>query len=114
MRPARRGPGCSEPGNGGANIAADHVTVFDRALAEIRAEHVESLEILVGADRAGGAHELAGLLPPGQHALGRSFRHSAAVAIIRSVRCRSEACRAFSVLAAGRCLSDARDARQSG
>ncbi len=47
------------PGNAGANTAADHKTVFDLALAQIPAEHVEALEILVRADRAGATHELA-------------------------------------------------------
>ena len=47
------------PGNAGANTAADHKLVLDRALAQIPAEHVERLEILVRADRAGATHELA-------------------------------------------------------
>jgi hypothetical protein len=47
------------PGNAGANTAGDHVTVLDRALAQIPAEYIESLEILVRADRAGATHELA-------------------------------------------------------
>jgi hypothetical protein len=47
------------PGNAGANTAADHVTVLDLALAQIPAEYVESIEILVRADRAGATHELA-------------------------------------------------------
>jgi hypothetical protein len=47
------------PGNAGANTAADHVTVLDRALAQIPAEYVESIEMLVRADRAGATHELA-------------------------------------------------------
>jgi Transposase DDE domain group 1 len=47
------------PGNAGANTAADHVTVLDLALAQIPAEYIESIEILVRADRAGATHELA-------------------------------------------------------
>jgi Transposase DDE domain group 1 len=47
------------PGNAGANTAADHKTVLDLALAQIPAESIESLEILVRADRAGATHELA-------------------------------------------------------
>jgi hypothetical protein len=47
------------PGNAGANTAADHVAVLDRALEQIPAEHVEQIEILVRADRAGATHELA-------------------------------------------------------
>ena len=51
--------GMLRPGNAGANTAADHVTVLDRALAQIPAGYLESLEILVRADRAGAPHELA-------------------------------------------------------
>ena len=47
------------PGNAGANTAADHKLVLDLALAQIPAEQIESLEILVRADRAGATHELA-------------------------------------------------------
>jgi hypothetical protein len=47
------------PGNAGANTADDHKTVLDRALAQIPAEFIEELEILVRADRAGATHELA-------------------------------------------------------
>ena len=47
------------PGNAGSNTAADHKTVLDCALAQIPAEHIESLEILVRADSAGATHELA-------------------------------------------------------
>jgi hypothetical protein len=46
------------PGNAGANTAADHVTVLDRALEQIPAEHIERLEILVRADSAGATHGL--------------------------------------------------------
>ena len=46
------------PGNAGANTAADHKTVLDRALAQIPAEYIESLEILVRADSAGATHGL--------------------------------------------------------
>jgi hypothetical protein len=47
------------PGNAGANTAEDHKTVLDRALAQIPAEYIEQIEILVRADRAGATHELA-------------------------------------------------------
>jgi Transposase DDE domain group 1 len=47
------------PGNAAANTAADHVTVLDRALAQIPAEHIENLEILVRSDSAGATHGLA-------------------------------------------------------
>ncbi|MCA1678670.1 MAG: IS1380 family transposase [Actinobacteria bacterium] len=48
--------GLLRPGNAGANTAADHVTVLDRALEQIPAEHVERIEILVRADSAGATH----------------------------------------------------------
>jgi Transposase DDE domain group 1 len=47
------------PGHAGANTAADHKVVLDRALGQIPAEHIEQLEILVRADSAGATHELA-------------------------------------------------------
>jgi hypothetical protein len=47
------------PGNAGSNTAADHVTVIDRALAQIPAEHIEKIEILIRADSAGATHDTA-------------------------------------------------------
>jgi hypothetical protein len=47
------------PGNAGSNTAADHKTVIDLALAQISAEQIESIEILVRADTAGATHETA-------------------------------------------------------
>jgi hypothetical protein len=47
------------PGNAGSNTAADHKTVIDRSLAQIPAEQIESIEILVRADSAGATHETA-------------------------------------------------------
>jgi hypothetical protein len=46
------------PGNAGSNTAADHKTVLDLALAQIPAEYIESLQILVRADTAGATHGL--------------------------------------------------------
>ena len=51
--------GLLRPGNAGSNTAADHKTVLDLALAQIPAEYVESLQILVRADSAGATHGLA-------------------------------------------------------
>jgi hypothetical protein len=51
--------GLLRPGNAGANTAADHITVLDRALEQIPAGHIESLKILVRADSAGATHALA-------------------------------------------------------
>ena len=50
--------GLLRPGNAGANTAADHVAVLDRALEQIPVEHIESMEILVRADSAGATHGL--------------------------------------------------------
>jgi hypothetical protein len=50
--------GLLRPGNAGSRTATDHVTVLDRALEQIPAEHVENLEILVRADTAGATHGL--------------------------------------------------------
>jgi hypothetical protein len=47
------------PGNAGSNTAEDHKLVLDRALEQIPDEHIETIEILVRADRAGATHELA-------------------------------------------------------
>jgi Transposase DDE domain group 1 len=48
--------GVLRPGNAGSNTAEDHKTVVDRALAQIPAEYVAELEILVRADSAGATH----------------------------------------------------------
>ena len=50
--------GVLRPGNAGSNTADDHVAVIDRALAQIPAEYVERLKILVRADCAGATHGL--------------------------------------------------------
>ena len=46
------------PGNAGSNTADDHVAVLDLALAQIPAESIEAVEILVRADSAGATHGL--------------------------------------------------------
>jgi hypothetical protein len=48
--------GVLRSGNAGSNTAEDHKIVVDRALAQIPAEYIESLEILVRADSAGATH----------------------------------------------------------
>src|SRR4051794_32134540 len=50
--------GLLRPGNAGSNTVADHTAVLDRALAQIPAEHVETIAILVRADTAGATHRL--------------------------------------------------------
>ena len=47
------------PRNAGANTAADNITVLDRALEQVPAQPIESIEILVRADSAGATHALA-------------------------------------------------------
>jgi hypothetical protein len=46
------------PGNAGANTAADQIRVAEHAIAQIPAEHVEDIELLLRADTAGATHEL--------------------------------------------------------
>jgi hypothetical protein len=50
--------GLLRAGNAGSNTTADHQTVLDLALAQIPAQYIESLEILVRADSAGATHGL--------------------------------------------------------
>ena len=44
------------PGNAGANTAADHVEVFDRALEQLPREVAEHAELVVRCDSAGATH----------------------------------------------------------
>ncbi|MCA1699509.1 MAG: IS1380 family transposase [Actinobacteria bacterium] len=46
------------PGNAGSNTAADHITVVEHALAQVPAQLIEEIEILVRTDSAGATHEL--------------------------------------------------------
>jgi hypothetical protein len=50
--------GLLRAGNAGANTAADHITVLDRALEQIPAQYIEQIEILARADSAGATHGL--------------------------------------------------------
>ncbi len=50
--------GLLRAGNAGLSTADDHKTVIDRALQQIPAEYVETVEILVRADSAGATHGL--------------------------------------------------------
>ncbi len=69
--------GLLRPGNAGSNTAADHVAVLDRALEQIPAEYVESLEILVRADSAGATHGLVDYCREGnmRFSVGYELRH---------------------------------------
>jgi hypothetical protein len=46
------------PGNAGANNAADQIAVAEHALAQIPAEHIEAIAIVLRVDSAGASHEL--------------------------------------------------------
>jgi Transposase DDE domain group 1 len=46
------------PGNAGSNTAGDHVAVIQDALAQVPAELIETIEILVRTDSAGATHEV--------------------------------------------------------
>jgi hypothetical protein len=46
------------PGNAGANTAADQIQVAEQAIAQIPAEHIEDIELLLRVDSAGASHEL--------------------------------------------------------
>jgi len=48
--------GVLRPGNAGSNTADDHKAVVDLALAQIPAQYIENVEILVRADSAGATH----------------------------------------------------------
>ena len=45
------------PGNAGANTAADQIAVAEQAIAQIPAEHIEDIELLLRVDSAGASHE---------------------------------------------------------
>jgi hypothetical protein len=68
------------PGNAGSNTAADHVTVIDQAIAQLPAEQVEKMEILIRADSAGATHATA------DHCRERSVRFSFGYELTEPVR----------------------------
>ncbi len=46
------------PGNAGANTAIDQIAVAERALGQIPAAHIETIDVLLRVDSAGACHEL--------------------------------------------------------
>ena len=68
------------PGNAGSNTAADHVTVIDRALAQIPDTQVEMIDILIRADSAGSTHATA------DHCHGADLRFSFGYELTEPVR----------------------------
>jgi hypothetical protein len=73
--------GLLRPGNAGSNTAADHKMVIDRALAQVPAQYIEALEILVRADSAGATHDLVDYCREG------NMRFSVGYELTESVRC---------------------------
>jgi hypothetical protein len=73
--------GLLRPGNAGANTAADHQKVLDRAIEQIPAEHVQGLQILVRADSAGATHGLA------DYCRDANMRFSVGYELTEKVRC---------------------------
>ncbi len=53
-------------GNAGANNAADQIAVAERAVGQIRAKHIETIEIVLRVDSAGASHELLDWCRDGQ------------------------------------------------
>jgi hypothetical protein len=51
------------PGNAGANTAVDQITVAEQAIAQIPAEHIETIELGLRVDSAGASHELLDWVP---------------------------------------------------
>jgi Transposase DDE domain group 1 len=54
------------PGNAGANNAADQIAVAEQAVAQILAEHIETIELVLRVDSAGASHELIDWCRDGQ------------------------------------------------
>jgi Transposase DDE domain group 1 len=73
--------GLLRPGNAGSNTADDHEAVLDLALAQIPAQYIEGLEILVRADSAGATHGLVDYCREG------NLRFSVGYELTESVRC---------------------------
>ena len=71
------------PGNAGSNTAADHIAVIQDALAQVPAELIETIEIVVRTDSAGATHEVMDFCR--EHRL----RYSAGFELTDAVRARS-------------------------
>jgi len=62
------------PGNAGANNASDQIAVAEQAVAQIPAEHIETIELLLRVDSAGASHELADWCREGQIAFSVGYQ----------------------------------------
>ena len=54
------------PGNAGPNNAADQIQVAEQAIAQLPADHIETIAILLRVDSAGASHELIDWCREGQ------------------------------------------------
>ena len=54
------------PGNAGANNVVDQIAVAERAIGQIPAAHIETIEVLLRVDSAGASHELLDWCREGQ------------------------------------------------
>ena len=77
--------GMLRPGNAGSNTAADQIDVVEQALQQIPAEHIEGIEILVGADSAGATHDLLEYCREGRlrYTVGYELTESVRAAILK-------------------------------
>ena len=78
------------PGNAGANNATDQIAVAEQALAQIPAEHIETIELLLRVDSAGASHELMDWCREGQIAfsVGYDLTETVRAAILKIRRAR--------------------------
>jgi hypothetical protein len=70
------------PGNAGSNTAADHIAVIEDALAQVPAELIEDIEIVVRVDSAGATHEVM------DFCRGHRLRYSVGYELTDAVRAR--------------------------
>ena len=77
--------GLLRPGNAGANNAADHISVFDQARAQLP-ELPKALPRLVRADTAGATHAFLDHVAALERTVGEKWRFSVGFAITESVR----------------------------
>jgi hypothetical protein len=83
--------GLLRPGNSGSNTAADHITVLDRALAQIPDAHRHGNDILIRSDSAGSSHAFLHHIRGLRERAVRTF-FSVGVAITEPVRAAITAC----------------------
>jgi hypothetical protein len=72
-------------GNAGANTAADQIAVAEHAIAQIPAEHIEDIELLLRVDSAGACHGLLDWCREGRigYSVGYDLTETLRVAILQ-------------------------------